>query len=81
MQQVNSKETTKDYRSDSKIEEREWFKLYTLVHIVQVAYTREFTEQKERIHMHALSRKEKRVWDGKLKVMNTRGSYHGINPW
>jgi len=31
--------------------------------------------------MQALSKKEKRVWDGKLRIMNTKGSYHGIDPW
>lgn len=64
-----------------EIEEREWFKKYTLVNLVQVAYTREFIEQKECIHMHALSQKGKLVWDGKLRRMKTRGSYHGIDPW
>jgi len=37
------------------IEEKECFKLYTLVHLVQVPYTSEFTEQNECIRMHALS--------------------------
>lgn len=30
-----------------------------LVHLVQVAYTSGFIEQKKRIHMHALSHEEK----------------------
>ena len=40
-----------------EIEEREWFKKYTLVHFVQAAYTSGLTEQKERIRMHTLSQK------------------------
>ena len=62
------------------IEEKECFKLYTLVHLVQIAYTSGFTEQKARICMHTLSQEEKRVWHGKLRLMNTKGPYHGNSP-
>jgi len=41
-----------------EIEEREWFMKYTLVHFVQVAYTRGLIEQKERIRMHAFHRRK-----------------------
>ena len=46
---------------NQEIEEREWFKKYTLVHLVQVAYTCGFTKQKVCIRMHVLSQEEKRV--------------------
>lgn len=51
-----------------------------LVHLVQVAHTSGFTEQKKCICMHTLSHEEKRVWDGKSRLMNTKGPYHGISP-
>lgn len=59
---------TIDHSQD--IEERERFKKYTLVHLVQVAYTRGLTKQKKHIHMHALSQKEKHVWDGKSRFLS-----------
>jgi len=30
--------------------------------------------------MHAVSHKEKCVWNGKLRLNNTKGPYHGISP-
>jgi len=30
--------------------------------------------------MHILSQDERHVWDGKLRLMNTMGPYHGIIP-
>jgi len=53
-------------------------KWYTLVHLVQVGYTSGFTEQKKHILIHTILQEEKRVWDGKLRLMNTKGPYHGI---
>ena len=38
-----------------EIEEREWFKKYTLVHFLQATYTHRLIEQKERICIHTLS--------------------------
>ena len=40
---------------------------YTLVHFDQVACSRRYTEQKECIHIQALSHNEKHVWDGKSR--------------
>ena len=56
------------------------FKLYTQVHLVKAAYTCGFTEQKERIHMHALSQQEKRAWVGKSRKYNIK-EYQGSIPW
>lgn len=30
--------------------------------------------------MHTLPLEEKRVWDGKLRLKNTKGPYNGISP-
>ena len=54
MVQKNRMKEQETIDQNQEIEEREWFKKYTLVHIVQVAYTCRFTEQKKRIRMHAL---------------------------
>ena len=42
-----------------EMEEREWFKKYTLVHFVQVVYTRNLTEQTEHICMKHFHRRKK----------------------
>jgi len=55
MVQNNMMKEQRTTNQNQEIEEREWFKKYTLVHLVQVAYTRGFMEQKERICIHTLS--------------------------
>jgi len=49
------------------IEEREWFKKYTLVHFVQAAYTHGLIEQKDHIRIHTLPWEEKHVHVGKQR--------------
>jgi len=71
VQQVNNK--------GLQIRLQKWFKKYTLVHFVQVAYTRGLIEQNERIRIHALSQKEKRVWDGKSRFWS-KVLVRGIDP-
>jgi len=55
MVQNNRMKESRTTDQNQEIEEREWFKKYTLVHLVQVAYTRELMEQKKHIRMHTLS--------------------------
>ena len=67
MVQKNRMKEQRTTDPNQEIEEREWFKNYTLVHLVQVPYTCRLMGQKKRIRMHALSQKEKCVWDGKSR--------------
>ena len=67
MVQKNRMKEQRTTDQNQEIDEREWFKKYTLIHLVQVAYTHRLMEQKKRMRMHALSPKEKCVWDGKSR--------------
>ena len=67
MVQKNRMKEQRTTDPNQEIKEREWFKKYTLVHFVQVAYTHGSTEQKVRIRMHTLSQEEKRIWVGKSR--------------
>ena len=57
MVQNNRMKEQRTIDQNQEIEEREWFKKYTLVHLVQVAYTHGLIEHKKCICMHALSHK------------------------
>jgi len=55
-------------------------KLYTLVHLVYVAYTSGFTGTKFMYTYAHTFGERKAWWDGKLRLNNTKGQCHGINP-